>query len=368
MSLKQQDADCDRVLSCAADWDVLGLSSASAAAGLSPSELRKRYLKLCLQVHPDKNRSDHATPAFRRLSTAHDRLQKGQGIGSSTATARTTGSGCSAARPAGFTEGDAKWRSRQSASAAASGELDRKWWEQKSWREIEAEIAREEAAFQHELVASKERTAVRTAKKALKRKHNDRRVASGLADLYAKYSLQPEPSHEPQADDLPNDGNNDGNNDGGGEDTSGAPERATGGTNPWEAVGSMRPAPSKRPKHAPKPAKQWPPRAPPLATSPPRTTAACDTAPAATDLPAAPPTPPPPWGDSPVPRWPTSVQTMPARDLVKAGATAPSVIAPSGGGGGGGGKWSRDGWCSVVVPDGVSGDDAGMPPGKAKRS
>lgn len=64
MPPKQDDAEPLRVLGCAAaaDWDVLGLGSASAAAELSPSELRKRYLKLCLRVHPDKNRSAHATP------------------------------------------------------------------------------------------------------------------------------------------------------------------------------------------------------------------------------------------------------------------------------------------------------------------
>ena len=330
----------------------------------------------------------HVFRAFRRLSTAYDRLLKKGNSTAATAATTTTGSGGSStchstARPSGFTahttEGDAKWR-RRDTSAASSGELDRKWWEQKSWREIEAEIAREEAAFQHELVASKERAAARAANKTQKRKRNDRRVAGGLAELYAKYSLRPEPPADAGQDGVGRD-----------DDIDAAArerrdKRGASGTNPWEAVGAMR---SKRPKRAPKPAKvQWPPRGPPLATTQPQP--AGDTAfntaplaPAATAFPAAPPTPPPPWEDGPAPRGnvgavaggPTLVKATPAGatdrtvPLDRAEAVPPSVGASSGGGGGGGGggKWSHVGWQSVVVPDGVAGDGGGaMPPGKAK--
>ncbi len=51
---------------------VLGVSKDA-----SPEEIKKRYRKLALRYHPDRNPSAHATEVFKRINEAYAALMKG---------------------------------------------------------------------------------------------------------------------------------------------------------------------------------------------------------------------------------------------------------------------------------------------------
>ncbi len=53
-------------------YAVLGVSKDA-----SPEEIKKKYRKLALRYHPDRNPSSHATELFRRINEAYAALMKG---------------------------------------------------------------------------------------------------------------------------------------------------------------------------------------------------------------------------------------------------------------------------------------------------
>lgn len=188
MAASHADIEPLRILQASCDWTVLGFDLSAAQSTQEPistSQLRKRYHGLCLQVHPDKSSSSHATAAFRKLSTAYDRLieaiQNGQISGVPTGPNKQA-----TARPAGFTDGDMKWRKPSTTKPSQN-----KWWEGKSWIEIDKELMKEEAHLLREKAQYEARAKVRSAARHAKRKQNEARIASGLSDLYEKYNLAP---------------------------------------------------------------------------------------------------------------------------------------------------------------------------------
>ena len=66
-----------RVLAATAHHEVLQLSRADAA---SVESVKKAYKRLCLLLHPDRNRARQAEAAFKRLQSAYEALKAG-GVG-----------------------------------------------------------------------------------------------------------------------------------------------------------------------------------------------------------------------------------------------------------------------------------------------
>ena len=57
---------CSDILSCKDYYDVLGVSKSATG-----DEIKKAYRKKSLKVHPDKNKSEKAQEAFKKLSQAY---------------------------------------------------------------------------------------------------------------------------------------------------------------------------------------------------------------------------------------------------------------------------------------------------------
>ena len=57
------DKVCKDILKCKDFYEVLGLTKEA-----TPEEIKKAYRKKSLKVHPDKNKSEHAQEAFKKLS------------------------------------------------------------------------------------------------------------------------------------------------------------------------------------------------------------------------------------------------------------------------------------------------------------
>eukprot|EP00041_Stephanoeca_diplocostata_P032512 m.1042499 g.1042499 ORF g.1042499 m.1042499 type:complete len:107 (+) comp24162_c1_seq43:841-1161(+) len=87
--------------------------------------------------------------------------------------------------------GDMQWRQKECLGSVEHE--GRKWWEHKSWRDIERLLRREEAEFMKEYSVSKaaasQRAKKRKEQKAAQRRSNEARVSSGLDALRAKYGV-----------------------------------------------------------------------------------------------------------------------------------------------------------------------------------
>jgi len=54
---------CDEILAAKDYYQLLGLEKSATT-----EEIKKSYRKKSLKVHPDKNKSEHAQEAFKKLS------------------------------------------------------------------------------------------------------------------------------------------------------------------------------------------------------------------------------------------------------------------------------------------------------------
>jgi DnaJ family protein B protein 12 len=57
---------CKDILNCKDYYDILGVSKSATT-----DEIKKAYRKKSLKVHPDKNKSESAQEAFKKLSQAY---------------------------------------------------------------------------------------------------------------------------------------------------------------------------------------------------------------------------------------------------------------------------------------------------------
>ena len=71
MSTPDQDKVCAEILKSKDYYDILGLSKSATA-----EEIKKAYRKKSLKVHPDKNPSEKAQEAFKKLSQAYVTLSE----------------------------------------------------------------------------------------------------------------------------------------------------------------------------------------------------------------------------------------------------------------------------------------------------
>jgi DnaJ-domain-containing protein 1 len=59
----EQDRDCQDVLKKKDYYEILGLSREA-----TEDEIKKAYRKMAIKFHPDKNQSNHAADAFKKVN------------------------------------------------------------------------------------------------------------------------------------------------------------------------------------------------------------------------------------------------------------------------------------------------------------
>eukprot|EP00038_Savillea_parva_P012305 m.203699 g.203699 ORF g.203699 m.203699 type:complete len:240 (+) comp22211_c0_seq1:123-842(+) len=201
-----------RILASTNARSTLGLpdpGSGNDGKLLQRSVLRRAYHALCRAVHPDKCDDPRAGQAFHRLSAAFDELLdqcpdadthgnqcrsdshqtsswNGQSAGANGH--GPAGDGTTPPKPPGVTQGDWKWRRAASQPASTAGAAT-KWWEQRSFVEIERLLRMQEAELEREIESSVRQRQKRTAVKTSQRQRNNSRVSAGLDSLRRKYHL-----------------------------------------------------------------------------------------------------------------------------------------------------------------------------------
>lgn len=58
----EKDAECEEIIKKKDYYDILGVSKES-----TDEEVKRAYKKLALKFHPDKNQSQHASEAFKKV-------------------------------------------------------------------------------------------------------------------------------------------------------------------------------------------------------------------------------------------------------------------------------------------------------------
>lgn len=74
--MQSSNEDVTRILKAKDHYEVFGISKMFMENPDSKEELKKKYRKLSLKVHPDKNPVPHASEAFQRLTAAYDYLTR----------------------------------------------------------------------------------------------------------------------------------------------------------------------------------------------------------------------------------------------------------------------------------------------------
>eukprot|EP00035_Acanthoeca_spectabilis_P026120 m.461410 g.461410 ORF g.461410 m.461410 type:complete len:212 (+) comp22298_c0_seq1:201-836(+) len=186
----------EQILTARGPREVLSLKRGTSLQTVSQSQLRRAYHNLCLEVHPDKCPDPRAQQAFQRLSAAFDELRRlcnCKGAAASSQQSQSAGGPDAPPtnareKPIGVTAGDWKWR------RAAAGPVEpRKWWEQKSFVEIERYLRVEEAELERELTSAVRKRQQQVAMKKVKTKRNAQRISAGLQHLRSKYKLPTSP-------------------------------------------------------------------------------------------------------------------------------------------------------------------------------
>eukprot|EP00730_Choanoeca_flexa_P017312 TRINITY_DN8320_c0_g1_i3.p1 TRINITY_DN8320_c0_g1~~TRINITY_DN8320_c0_g1_i3.p1 ORF type:complete len:200 (+),score=32.68 TRINITY_DN8320_c0_g1_i3:84-683(+) len=146
------------VLTASSHLEVFSLLSYA----IPRQQLRQKYLKLCVQLHPDKNPSPLAHKAFQRLGQAYDFILSHRVDKPEPSCYRSPPTG-SKAPPC--TEPVAKQR--------------KSWWQGKTLKEIEEYMKAEQREFEAEVTRARAARAQAREKKRAKRQHNADRVKQG---------------------------------------------------------------------------------------------------------------------------------------------------------------------------------------------
>lgn len=142
---RDEDEDhCGRIVAAANLFERLGLREAAT----EPAEVRKAYRSIALRVHPDKNSDRRATEAFQLLSEAFDTLH-------------------SKSSQQAYLQ-----RAQIGSRSKGKKEQKRKWYQRRSWEDIERHLRQREvaeAALRQSFVSS------------LRNKFHDRKARQQLA-------------------------------------------------------------------------------------------------------------------------------------------------------------------------------------------
>ncbi len=140
-------------------------------------------------MHPDKNGAPRAGDAFKRLCLAFDSLQDPQKQADALERLRHR-------RGAAAEGGSARAEDEETDVAGGGGgggggREGRKWWEGRSWADIEREIQRQDAAYKARFARDHAAYEARRERKRQRTAEEHARVRDGLAELRAKYGIAP---------------------------------------------------------------------------------------------------------------------------------------------------------------------------------
>ncbi|XP_065191146.1 uncharacterized protein LOC135822330 [Sycon ciliatum] len=180
-----QEAECFRVLTASSHFEVLQLEKTAVDGDV----VRKQYRKIALRVHPDKNHSPDAEQAFKAVSLAYDCLSSED---SQQDYLDELIHGTSTSSHSHSQSDHPKKKSKSHGSSFNHGAYTRKWWEQKSWEEVEKELKKQEEAWKEQVAHEVAEYQMRKERKSAYRKRRHARVHNKLAPLYAKYGLMDE--------------------------------------------------------------------------------------------------------------------------------------------------------------------------------
>jgi len=170
-----------RVMIASNHFDCFGLPFETVEV----SVVRKLYRRLALSTHPDKTAAQNASEAFMRLSEAFDVLGDEekqavylQSLGGHRSKLHRSGAGDAASRGPHSDE----FRHHHHAYKA-------KWWQNRSWKEIEEEIRRQDEAFKRDLEITQAKSEIRKRARQEQRRDQEAIIRANLAPLREKYGL-----------------------------------------------------------------------------------------------------------------------------------------------------------------------------------